>query len=337
MLTSSQSLTISAWLGQNGIPFECNVRMSCYSYMRTGGAALFLVSPHSSEQVSLLIQFLSGEGISYKIIGATSNILFLDDSHFSILISTLGLKALSLGRDGVSFFAGSGVMIPDLSRFALLNSLSGFEGLEGIPGSVGGGVYMNAGAYGYEFSQVVVEVEAVDEDGRIVNFGLADLCLRHRGSTLRHGNRSYFVTNVQFRGIPANDYNIYHMMEIFHAKRHRYQDFLYPNLGSLYSGNVYRALAKRDLVFFLCLSVFSFLGYKVKLLGRESPVNRRWINRIAAKRFGLPLCEAPYSEKTLNCLINRGRGTSEMLQYIKLLDRLIGDEIPIENEIVGSF
>src|SRR5690606_38240590 len=119
--------------------------------------------------------------------------------------------------------------------------------------------------------------------------------------------------------------------------RHKYQDFLYPNLGSLYSGLLYKELGKRDKIFWMYYLIFTFFNYKFKIFRRESPINRNWINNVFVKRFGVQFDIQPFSRKTINCLVNRGQGTHEMLNYIDKMNELTNNKIPIENEIVREF
>ncbi len=126
-------------------------------------------------------------------------------------------------------------------------------------------------------------------------------------------------------------------MEVYHAKRHKYQDFMYPNLGSIFSGSPYRALGRRDRIFKLISAAYYFVNYEFKLFRRESPINRKWLNDIVLKRFPLHYPLQPFSDKTLNCLVNRGQGTEEMVRFIRQMEDLVSGQIPLENEIVDEF
>ena len=77
--------------------------------------------------------------------------------------------------------------------------------------------------------------------------------------------------------------------------------------------------------------------YKWKAFRRESPINRKWINDITVKRFGITFREQPFSDKTMNSLINNGHHTDEVLDYISQIKAIIGEKVPIENEIVVGF
>jgi UDP-N-acetylmuramate dehydrogenase len=228
-------------------------------------------------------------------------------------------------------------MMAELSRFALNHSIKGFEGLEGIPGTIGGAVFMNAGAYGYEIKDVISSIELIDENGDLQILSANDLGLQYRNSNLREGKLKGIVTKCFFNIKMGIQDEIESKMELFHYKRHKYQDFLYPNLGSMFSGSIYRELGKGDKVFKFISSLYFLLNYEFKIFRRESPINRKWINDIIVRRFNLIYDKQPFSNKSINCLVNRGQGTDEMLRYITQINELTKHKVPIENEIVEEF
>lgn len=124
-------------LKTENIEYSTNINLSDITYLKTGGIAKLIIYPITTDQVVSLIQGLKINGVGYKVIGATSNLMFLDDTSYSCLISTSKLTKMELNLEKKEIVGGSGVMMSDLSRFALINSIKGFEGLEGIPGTIG--------------------------------------------------------------------------------------------------------------------------------------------------------------------------------------------------------
>ncbi|MBR0564508.1 FAD-binding protein [Azoarcus sp. L1K30] len=319
-----------------GIAYSRDVSLSQFSYMRTGGVADVVLFPADRTQLSECLKAISEFDLSFKVIGNTSNLLFLDGARYGCLLSTSRLVSIGIEDEG-TIVAEAGVMMPDLSRFALQHSLTGMEGLEGIPGTVGGGIFMNAGAYGSEIRDTLVEVEAVDSQGNFRKYSLDEVGLTHRSSIFRKERADEFVFSCRFFLAKGDERRIFSRMELFHAKRHRYQDFMYPSLGSIFSGSPYRVLAKQDFRFGFAARIHMLLTLKDKLLGRESPINRRWLNDAAVKRFDWRFDKQPFSDKTINCLVNRGQGTDEMVRFIRLLEKMMKGEVPLENEIVEAF
>lgn len=324
-------------LSQSGIRYECDVDMSSLSYFKSGGIARIIVSPANQDQLIQSVQILNQSKVGYKVVGETSNLLFLDDEDYTCLLSTVGMTGLYYDENTEQIVSEPGAMLPELSRKALYQSFTGFEGLEGIPGTVGGAVFMNAGAYGYDIKGVLKSVDVVSPDGFIKNYSVTQLELNYRNSVFKAGKIQGVISNCYFSGSHADQSEISTRMELFHAKRHKYQEFNYPNLGSLFSGSIYRSFGKRDRLYNIVASVYYLLNYKLKIFRRESPMNRKWLNDYTVKRFGFEYENQPFSDKTMNTIINNGHHTDEVLAYIEQVKKLVGEEVPIENEIVGKF
>lgn len=84
-------------------------------------------------------------------------------------------------------------------------------------------------------------------------------------------------------------------------------------------------------------TLFYLFNYKWKIFRRESPLNRKWINDIIVKELNLQYDIQPFSNKTMNCLVNRGQGSSEMIRFIEEIKKLTDNRIPVENEVVEQF
>lgn len=316
-----------------GIAVSRDLDLSGFTYLRTGGTAAALIQPGTVDELCEVLTTLRSAGVPVKVIGATSNILFLDDARYGVLVSTIPLDAIRHDPGEGVIIADAGAMLPDLARFALHNSIGGFAGLEGIPGTLGGAVFMNAGAYGYEIKDTLLAVDALLPSGEVRRLAASELALGHRSSAIRQGTLEAVILRCFFRAAAGDPVAIEAEMEVFHAKRHKYQDFLFPNLGSIFSASPYRALGRRDRLFRTASAVHYALAYRFKPFRRESPINRKWLNALAARRFGLDFPIQSYSNKTLNCLVNRGQGTSEMLRYIDRIQELADNSLPLENEV----
>ena len=334
-MRSSQNKICKDFLISKSIPYNVDVRLSCFSHFKSGGLCELLVSPANESSLIDLIIFLREKLISFKIIGATSNLLFLDDSDYSLLISTTSLNDISLNDDLI--YAQCGSMLPDLSRFALNQSISGFEGFEGIPGTVGGAVFMNAGAYGSVTSDLFVSAKVLKPDGSVVDCVYSDMLFKNRSSAFRINPDFGILLGVFFKVNKGCRLKIYRKMSLFHNKRHKYQEWQYPTLGSLYSGSIYRALASKSFVYRCISSLYIGLFFKWKVFGREAPDDRKWLNDFTVSFFSIDYKYQPFSDKDMNTLIYYGQPTSSILEYIDKLNLLIGSELIIENEVVNGF
>lgn len=328
---------VNIYLNEADIRYKKDIVLADITYLRTGGLVKVIAYPDNPDKMADLLSFLHKTETTFKIIGATSNLLFLDDVEYTFLVSTSDMKHIEYDAVNKQIIADAGVMLPDLSRFALYQSITGMEGLEGIPGTLGGAVFMNAGAYGCEVKDTLTGVDLSDYSGNICHYTKDKLGLSHRTSLIRQGKVAGIILKCYFSAENGNAQKIERKMELFHAKRHKYQDFLYPNLGSIFSGSLYRALGKRDIFFKYLSATYLLFSYKIKLFRRESPLNRKWLNDIVVKRFCLKYDIQPFSNKTLNCLVNRGQGTDEMVRYIDEINKLTDNSLPVENEVVDGF
>jgi UDP-N-acetylmuramate dehydrogenase len=263
--------------------------------------------------------------------------LFLDDLDYGLIVSTLKIREVRFDRENKEIHAECGAKLPGLSRLALQESADGFAGLEGIPGTIGGAVFMNAGAYGDSIHLILKAVDVVTADGEILRMESHQLGFSYRNSVFRDGRCPHFVVRAIFHLRPGDQARIGRKMEVVHSKRHKYNEYSYPNLGSVFSGSVYRALAKRDRYYWAVSSLFYVFNYRFKILRRESPLNRKWLNDFTLKRFQLKFEKQPFSDKTMNTIINNGQGTRVYLDYLDAIKELVDGEIPIENEIVELF
>lgn len=328
---------ILAWLSSKSVEFSTTVSLSKFSWFKTGGIADVIVYPESKNQLSACVNWFSDSGFNFKVVGETTNLIFLDDINYSVIISTVKIASLNYNPNSSLITADCGVLLPVLSRYALSISAKGFEGFEGIPGTVGAAIFMNAGAYGDEIKDVIESVDVIVPNGGMKTYSLEALKLTHRNSVFRSEFNNEIIVSASFRVDVGDPLVIYNRMSLFHNKRHKYQEFMYPTLGSIYSSSVYRALAKKDIWFKFVSSIYYLVFYKWKIFRREAPDNRKWLNDFTVNRFGISYRTQPFSHKDMNTLVNNGHHTDEILSYINQLNSLVGNGVLIENEIVEKF
>lgn len=319
------------------IGYSTNVSMKDYSYFKSGGVAKVVISPAKEDDLALTVRALRSHQVTFKVVGRTTNLLFVDGEDYAALISTKELKKLSYDEINGYVYAETGVDIGRLSRFFLMKRSRGFEGLEGIPGTLGGAVFMNASAYGSSLSQTLVSVRVWDEEVGFSDVPLAHLKLGYRTSIFHEKNNNKIIVGATFKLQPGDCREIYKKMCLYHNKRHKYQEFMYPTLGSVFAGSVYRELAKSDFRYYLVSSIYYFFNYRFKIFRRESPDDRTWLNDFTIKFFKLEFDDSPFSNKDMNTLINNGQHTDAYLDYIDKITKLTENRLKLENEIVRGF
>lgn len=200
---------------------------------RIGGNAEILVVPQKERVLSEIVKYCSGKKIPYRILGNGSNVLISDSGLRGVTIKTMGglTELLYLG-DGI-ITSGAGVSLTKLCNFALENSLTGLEFAYGIPGTVGGAVYMNAGAYGGEIKNTLMSVRSIDPiNGKPDETKAESLELSYRNTSFMTNKR--IITGAVFRLSKGNKEEIRALMEELMTKRKTSQPLQYPSAGSTF-------------------------------------------------------------------------------------------------------
>ncbi|TQS76497.1 UDP-N-acetylmuramate dehydrogenase [Ornithinibacillus gellani] len=201
-----------------------------HTYTRLGGAADYFVTPETYEEVQAIVKYANKHHIPFTLLANGSNLIVKDGGIRGIVMNLYKLG--SIQTNGESIVAQSGARIIDVSREALQQKLTGLEFACGIPGSVGGALYMNAGAYGGEIKDVLVSTVVVDQQGELRTLTAAELDLSYRTSNIpTHG---YIVLEATF-ALKNGEYDeIKAVMDDLTFKRESKQPLEYPSCGSVF-------------------------------------------------------------------------------------------------------
>jgi len=220
----------------NSILTEDKIRMaepmSRHTSFRVGGPAKYYVTP-DREEVSPVIKCCHNHQIPFFILGNGSNILVSDEGISGLVLDMPGKLDSIEKLSDTSFRAEAGVLLSRASSFALKESLTGMEPLAQIPGTVGGGLVMNAGAYGGEMKDVVLRAEILNpETGDVSERQVAELDLSYRHSRIME--EGGIVLSVTFGLRPGAAAEIQAAMQDFGARRREKQPLEYPSAGSTF-------------------------------------------------------------------------------------------------------
>ncbi|MCH5182979.1 MAG: UDP-N-acetylmuramate dehydrogenase [Oscillospiraceae bacterium] len=206
------------------------VRIAPYTSMRVGGTVRYLYRPESEEDFAALVRELSDASMPFLVIGGASNLLFPDEDYPGAVILTTAIRSLRMesGRIVVS----CGVSLSALATFAQEQGKSGLAFAYGIPGTVGGGVYMNAGAYGGEISDCFEEALCMDRSGRQVTLKKEDLRFAYRHSALQENG--LLLLHAVFSCPDGDSAAIRGEMERNMASRREKQPLEFPSCGSAF-------------------------------------------------------------------------------------------------------
>lgn len=216
------------------LPKECILRdevLAGYTTFKIGGPADILVLPRTLEELAALMAYLHETGVAVTVIGGGSNVLVRDGGIRGVIVVLKDMLAV-LRAEGVTVRASAGHMMKDVSEFARKHGLSGLEFACGIPGSLGGAVFMNAGAYGGEMSHVVTSVKAVTREGKIVEHSIGELAFSYRHS-LFHDNGE-IIGEIKLTLEPGSEDRIQAKMDELTEKRESRQPLEYASAGSTF-------------------------------------------------------------------------------------------------------
>lgn len=171
--------------------FNCKLiaeaNLSEYTTFKFGGNCRALININSAESMAEILQYIRKNNIKYAVIGRGSNIIASDEGFDGVILH-FGNDFSGISINGIYITAQSGAMLSSVCRKAQESGLSGMENLFGIPGTVGGALYMNAGAYGSEMKDIVVSAEYIDENGDIQMISSENMNLSYRHSIFAENN-----------------------------------------------------------------------------------------------------------------------------------------------------
>ncbi len=251
--------------------------------MRVGGPADAVFFPKNAGELARVVRHARTHSIPTMVLGKGTNLIVTDKGFRGWMISlTQGFKRFQI--DGGIVEAEAGLSLQRLVQSSVRRGLKGFEAFVGIPGSVGGGLAMNAGAWGSELKDVVLSVTFMDEGGESVE---------KTRSTLRFSYRkldfpsSWIIVKGKFQLEKGKKEEILERMKTYSDMRKRSQPLDYPSAGSIFKNP------------------------------QEGPAGK-WIEEAGLK--GLQMGQAMVSDRHANCIVNLGKASSE--EILRLMDRV---------------
>lgn len=205
--------------------------MAEHTTFRIGGPADYYLCPESGAEICRILEVCREEGLPWFILGNGSNLLVGDKGYRGVVIR-LGGEFCRVEVDGCRVRAGAAAMLASAAKAAMEHSLTGMEFASGIPGSVGGGVRMNAGAYGGEMSRIVECVEVMYKDGSILELDNETMEFGYRKSVLK--TRPYVILQVTLKLMEGDRETIAASMKELAAQRRARQPLEYASAGSTF-------------------------------------------------------------------------------------------------------
>ncbi len=207
--------------------------MKNYSTFKVGGPADMLVLPDSAQEVQMIIALCREEKIPFLIVGNGSNLLIGDEGYGGLVVKlSKNFSKITVDEANCQIKAEAGALIPAVAKEACNHSLSGMERISGIPGSVGGGVLMNAGAYESEMKDILYEITYLTKDGEICTTPATEAAFSYRHSRFQEDGS--IVLSAVFRLKKENQNEIKETMSEYAKKRNEKQPVHLPSAGSTF-------------------------------------------------------------------------------------------------------
>lgn len=268
--------------------------MKNHVYFKVGGPADILLIPESKDQVIKTIRICREKSIPFYVIGNGSNLLVKDGGIRGVVIKLNELKNIKV--EGEILEAECGALLKDISNEALKNSLTGLEFSCGIPGTVGGAVFMNAGAYNGEIANVIESAEVINDKNEVIVLSKEELELGYRSSIVMKKN--YVVLSARFKLQKAEYDKIKETVDDLTRRREEKQPLEYPSAGSTF---------KRP------------EGYYAGKLIQDAGLK------------GYSIGGAAVSEKHSGFVINKGGATAkDIIDLIKHIQKEVKDKFGVE-------
>lgn len=205
--------------------------MSKHTSFKIGGPADLFLMPETQEQLRQVLTVAKEHSIPIFVMGNGSNLLVGDKGIRGVVVS-LYKKMNKIVPDGEKLYAGCGALMSTVASAALAAELEGFEFASGIPGTIGGGIYMNAGAYGFELKDIVESVEYMDSDGNISEISGSDCKFGYRKSIF--AEKGYIVLGCTLNLKKGNKEQIRERINDFTKRRVSKQPIEKPSAGSVF-------------------------------------------------------------------------------------------------------
>lgn len=204
--------------------------MKGHTTMKIGGPAKVFVEPRDENSLVQLMKYLKSEDIEYFLLGGGANLIVTDEGIDRVVVSTKALTDYEVEDDVIT--VGAGLSIVDMVMVAKEHNLTGAENLNKIPGTIGGGITMNAGAFGTEFADIVTSVKVLDSDMNVVKIPVEDMGFGYRQSNVKKDDLTVLSATIQLqKGAPKD---ITERMDYINTRRINSQPLNFPSAGSTF-------------------------------------------------------------------------------------------------------
>lgn len=213
-----------------GIDIRINEPLKKYTYTKVGGPADYLVFPRNRLELTRVVKYANNHSIPWIVLGNASNLIVRDGGIRGFVIMFNKLNTVTV--DGYTIEAEAGANLIETTKVAKFHSLTGFEFACGIPGSVGGAIFMNAGAYGGEIANIFLSAKVLTPEGDIKTMTAREMAFGYRHSAVQKSGD--IVISAKFALKPGDFEQISQEMNRLNYLRQLKQPLEYPSCGSVF-------------------------------------------------------------------------------------------------------
>ncbi|MBI9105974.1 MAG: UDP-N-acetylmuramate dehydrogenase [Spirochaetales bacterium] len=287
-----------------------NEPMSDHTTFQTGGPAEIFIKPADTTELKSIIEQIGAFGLDFPIfiLGGGANLLVSDEGISGLVIDMTNLNAIKVDSDG-TLICGAGTRVDEAAEAAYSAGLSGFDSFYGMPGTIGGGIWMNARCYGTSFSDILKTVTYIDEKKIVLTMENSDGIFNYKQSPFQ--NIKSVIIEASFHLNPGNPAIIRKNMNSNRSDREKKGHYAAPCAGSIFKNN--RSFGEPS------GAIIDSLGLRGKTIGG-----------------------AKISDKHANIIINTGSATSkDILRLINFtreeVKQAYGFELEPEIQLIGNF
>lgn len=219
---------LSGELAENSL--RLNEPMKEHTSFRAGGNAALFAEPESLAELFSVLELVHEQQVPHTVMGNGSNLLFRDEGYEGVVVSMRGISRVRV--EGNIIFAEPGVLLSQVAKEAMEHSLTGMEFASGIPGTLGGAVFMNAGAYGGEMKDIVLSTASLLPNGVMKDRRVEDMELGYRSSVFQKTGETLIGVKLCLK--PGDQEEIKERMRALTARRNEKQPVNLPSAGSFF-------------------------------------------------------------------------------------------------------
>ena len=275
--------------------------------------------------------------------GNISNIIIRDGIINTPIINLHKLSNIFEKRTHEEFKlkVNAGISIPKFSKYLVNKGITAYEGLVGIPGTLGGGIVMNISSYGSCISDYLISVECIDENGELFSLNKSEINFSFRKSLFQ--DKKYLILNINFlfplKNLVGIEKTTKRSKKVI-QHRSNFQENILPNLGSIFATyDLYKDLRKKNFLFYMTYIVYKILSFLVYKFSRRNFFGfRKFFVKIYSRLLKLDSSTDFFvSDKTINCLVNRGSSKgNDAIKFVKHMKKEVGNCSILENIILDK-